>query len=198
MANVHYSEEQTPPLAYDNLDRLDDMEQELGRELSRFQQAQVQQSQGPAYPATFQQTPPLPAAHKPLRMALSAVRDNLDRRTREWRGSAKVVEQSLRQLVAAEEARAQSLADLAHAEAEVARTGQLVTDALAAFDETDRSRDIDPLFEHSQAALEDLDRITNDLSIAQCWCRAAWKQYADALEREQKIRFHIQSVDLDS
>jgi hypothetical protein len=195
MSSVHYSEAQTPPLAYDSIDRLDEMEQELGRELGRFQQqAQFQQNQ----PVQLQQTQPLPAAHKPLRMALSAVRDNLDRRTREWRGSAKVVEQSLRQLIAAEEARAQALADLAHVEADVARTGQLVTDALAAFDESDRSRDIDPLFENSQAALEDLDRITNDLSIAQCWCRAAWKQYADALEREQYIRFHIQSADLDS
>lgn len=133
--------------------------------------------------------------NKPLRMALSAIRDNLDRRTREWRGSAKVVEQSLRQLVAAEQARAAALEELAEIEDAVSRTGQALTEALSSFDETDESKNIDPLFSRSDAALDELDRVTNDLSIAQHWCRSAWKTYSEALEREQLLRQHIQSAD---
>jgi hypothetical protein len=189
MASVQFSGFHAPPLAYAAADAAyaaeaaDDEVMDLGRELGRHSDHQPYANEAP---------------RKPLRMALSAIRENLDRRTREWRGSAKVVEQSLRQLVAAESSRAQALDELRQVEVLVERTGQLVTEALASFDESDQGKDIDPLFEHSQRALDDLDRVTNDLSIAQHWCRTAWRQYAQALEQEQLLRYHIQSSDLAS
>ena len=145
-----------PPLASNSRDWADTIEADLERELTRRTPLQN------VLQAASEQAP----VNKPLRMALSAIRNNLDRRTREWRGSAKVVEQSLRQLVAAEQARTMALQELADIEAEVAHTGRRLTEALASFDETDETKDIDPLFAQSELALEELDRITGDLSIA--------------------------------
>src|ERR1700742_369991 len=108
--------------AYDEAVRTDTLEQDLSAELGR---------------ENFSAHPQLSQVkdRQPLRTALSAIRSNLDQRMREWRGSAKVVEQSLRQLVLAEQARTEALADLEHAEAEVAQSAGVVTQSLAAFDE---------------------------------------------------------------
>ena len=130
---------------------------------------------------------------QPLRTALSAIRANLDQRMRDWRGSAKIVEQSLRQLTAAEQSRSEALADLERIEEEVAQSGGIVTEALAGFDENDDIQNIEPLFERSQRALDDLDRAAGELSIAQEWCRSAWRQYAEALRREQVLRLYLQT-----
>lgn len=171
----------------EEMDWADTIEADLERELARRTPLQ-------SVLAAASAPEPVPA-QKPLRMALSAIRDNLDRRTREWRGSAKVVEQCLRALVAAEQARAAALSELAEIEADVARTGQALTNALASFDEMDENKNIDPLFSQSEAALDDLDRVTTELSIAQHWCRAAWKAYAEALAKEQSLRLNIQSAE---
>lgn len=187
--NHSYEEEAySPPLTSETegSDWVDTIEADLERELARRTPMQS------VLTASAQDAVP---AQKPLRMALSAIRDNLDRRTREWRGSAKIVEQCLRALVAAEQARAAALSELAEIEADVARTGQALTKALASFDETDENKNIDPLFAQSEASLDDLDRVTNELSIAQHWCRAAWKAYAEALAREQSLRLNIQSAE---
>ena len=171
-------------------DWVDTIEADLERELARRTPLQG------VLTSAAEQDPV--AAPKPLRMALSAIRDNLDRRTREWRGSAKIVEQCLRALVAAEQSRAAALTELAEIEADVARTGQALTKALASFDETDENKNIDPLFAQSEAALDDLDRVTNELSVAQHWCRAAWKAYAEALAKEQSLRLNIQSAEWEA
>lgn len=76
-------------IAYDDAVRTDALEQELSVELGR---------------EVFASHPQL-KERQPLRTALSAIRANLDQRMREWRGSAKIVEQSLRQLTAAEQSR---------------------------------------------------------------------------------------------
>ncbi len=133
------------------------------------------------------------SSQKPLRKALSAVREDLDRRTREWRGSAQVVEQTLRQLAAAEQARSIALKALTQIEAEVAITGEALTVALASFDEVDGGRDIDPLFIQSDASLDARDRAASEVAIAQRWCRSAWNIYAEALENERVLRLQIQS-----
>ena len=188
--NTSYGEETySPPATGQTAQRdwADTIEADLERELARRTPLQ----------SVLQDTPQqeLKAANKPLRMALSAIRDNLDRRTREWRGSAKVVEQSLRQLVAAEQARAAALTELADIQSEVARTAEALSQALASFDETDETKNIDPLFAQSQAALDDLDRVATELSISQHWCRSAWKYYSESLENEQAMRLHIQSTE---
>lgn len=188
--NRSYEEEAYSPSLNseaEGTDWVDTIEADLERELARRTPMQ-----GVLTTSTVQSSV---SAQKPLRMALSAIRDNLDRRTREWRGSAKVVEQCLRALVAAEQARATALSELAEIEADVARSGQALTKALASFDEIDESKNIDPLFAQSDAALDDLDRVTNELSIAQHWCRAAWKAYAEALAKEQSLRLNIQSAE---
>lgn len=164
-------------IAYDDAVRTDALEQELSVELGR---------------EVFASHPQL-KERQPLRTALSAIRANLDQRMREWRGSAKVVEQSLRQLTAAEQSRSEALADLERIENEVAQSGSIVSEALAGFDENDDISDIDPLFERSQRALDDLDRAAGELSIAQEWCRSAWRQYAEALRREQVLRLYLQT-----
>jgi hypothetical protein len=185
--NIPFDEESyAPPLAGNSSDWADTIEADLERELARRTplQSVLQHAANEEV-----------SNNKPLRMALSAIRSNLDRRTREWRGSAKVVEQSLRQLVAAEQARSMALQELADVEAEVAHTGRRLTEALASFDESDEAKDIDPLFAQSESALEELDRVTNDLSISQHWCRSAWRHYAEALAKEQEMRLHIQSAE---
>lgn len=167
-------------LAYDEAVHTDSLEQDLSVELGR--------ENFTAHPQLSQFKD-----RQPLRTALSAIRANLDQRMREWRGSAKVVEQSLRQLVLAEQSRTEALADLEHAEAEVAQSAGVVTQSLAGFDEDENIRDIDPLFERSQQALDELERAAGELSIAQEWCRSAAKQYAEALRREQVLRLYIQT-----
>jgi hypothetical protein len=133
------------------------------------------------------------APQKPLRMALSAVREDLDRRAREWRGSAQVVEQTLRQLAAAEQARATALKALAQIEVEVTVTGEALTAALASFDEADEGGDVDQLFVQSDESLDARDRAASEVAIAQRWCRSAWNAYAEALENERVLRLQIQS-----
>jgi hypothetical protein len=132
----------------------------------------------------------------PLRPALSAARENLDTRTREWRASAKAVETAMRQLMTAEHARGDALKALSRAESEVERTAHELTSGLASFDERDESKNIDPLFKLSDDALEELERTTTELSLAQMWCRSTWDAYVAALAREQQLRFEIQAPEL--
>src|SRR4051812_2001864 len=82
------------------------------------------------------------APARPLRMALSAVRETLDERTRDWRASARAVEQTMRQLLSAEHTRGDALRDLDRAQGVVARTSADLTSALAGFDERDGGKDI--------------------------------------------------------
>lgn len=178
MVSIYHDNIQAVPSDYSAEARTDTLEADLGRELGR---------------ETFE-VPVQPVRHQPLRTALSVIRGNLDQRLREWRGSAKVVEQSLRQLGAAEQARAETMAEFERAQAEVRHTTGVLTEVLVGFDESDDVQNIDPLFERSQQALDELDRITGELSIVQEWCRSAWRQYAEALRREQALRFHIQSA----
>ena len=49
--------------------------------------------------------------------------------------------------------------------------------------------------ESSAFTSSDLERIANELAIAQHWCRSAWAAYAEALEQEQLRRRHLQSAD---
>ncbi|BCJ91644.1 hypothetical protein IZ6_23790 [Terrihabitans soli] len=177
MVSVYHDGAEASSFAYDASVHTDTLEQDLSAELGRDNVVPHPQQKD----------------RQPLRTALSAIRINLDQRMREWRGSAKVVEQSLRQLVAAEQARSEALSDLQRIEAEVAHSGGVVTQALAAFDEDEDIRDIDPLFERSQQALDELESAAGELSIAQEWCRSAAKQYAEALRREQVLRLYIQS-----
>ena len=131
---------------------------------------------------------------QPAHAALSAIREDFDSRTQEWRGSARLVEQTLRQLVAAEQDRANALEELARAEAHVGRTGGALTEALASFGETGDSRHLDPCFLDSEAALQNLDRATRDLAVTQHCCRAAWRAYEDALATEQDLRARIKAA----
>lgn len=182
MVGIYHEGVHETSFGYDAAVRTDTLEADIGRELGRQPIASDEDV----------------ASRRPLRSALTAIRTNLDQRMREWRGSAKVVEQSLRQMASAEQARAEALADLNRAEALVAVAGQAVTQALAGFDESDEIPNLEPLFARSQESLDELDRVTSELSIAEVWCRAAWKQYADAVEREHLLRFHIQTNELNS
>ena len=132
----------------------------------------------------------------PLRPALSAVRETLDARTREWRASAKAVETAMRQLMSAEHTRGDALKALSRAQSEIERTASELTAALASFDERDESKNIDPLFKLSDDALEELERTTTELSLAQMWCRSTWDAYVVALVREQQLRLGIQAPDM--
>jgi hypothetical protein len=182
MVSIYHEGVHEAPFGYDAAVRTDTLEEDLGRELGRQQVALNEDG----------------LSRQPLRTALTAIRTNLDQRMREWRGSAKVVEQSLRQMASAEQARSEAIADLDRAEGDVARAGLAVTQALAGFDEASEIPNLDPLFARSQDALDELDRVASELSIAEVWCRAAWKQYADAVEREHVLRFHIQTNELNS
>lgn len=131
-----------------------------------------------------------------LRMALSEIRDDLDRRTRQWRSSAKVVEQTLQQLAIAETRRSEALEALVRIENEVSRTGHALTMALSSFDESGETKNIDPRFAQSEDALLDLDKVTSDLLVAQSVCRAAWLAYSDALASEENLRRDVQIASL--
>ncbi|BCJ91497.1 hypothetical protein IZ6_22320 [Terrihabitans soli] len=136
------------------------------------------------------------AAKPSLRMALSEIRDDLERRTREWRTSAKVVEQTLQQLAIAEGKRSEAFDALLRIEADVAQSGQQLTMALSSFDETGESKNIAPRFAQSEQALLDLDKVTSNLLAAQNCCRFAWNAYADALAAEERLRQDVQIASL--
>jgi hypothetical protein len=181
----HTGESQAVHLSAEQTDWANTIESDLEREMGRstpLQKVLHEAGRGQAE-----------SSPKPLRQALSQVRENLDRRAREWRGSARIVEQTLRQLVAAEQQRNEALRGLADVQSEVERAGRHLSAVLASFDENDASKEIDSYFAQSELAIEALDRAATELSITEHWCRSAWKSYADALDREQALRAQIQS-----
>jgi len=132
----------------------------------------------------------------PLRMALSKVREKLSTHTGEWKRSARAVEQALRQLLSAEQARREALKALESAHSAVERTSQALAIPLNSFDQKDESKNIDPLFRESEEALDELERAANELAVAQLYCRSAWEAYARALEHEQQCRSQLQAPEL--
>jgi hypothetical protein len=127
-----------------------------------------------------------------LRMALSEIRDDLERRTRQWRSSAKIVEQTLQHLAIAEAKRSEAFTAFLHVEQDVAQTGQQLSLAMSKFDETGETKNLTSRFAQSEAALLELDKLTSNLLAAQNCCRAAWTAYADALATEESLRHDVQ------
>lgn len=131
-----------------------------------------------------------------LRLALSEIRDDLERRTRTWRNSAKIVEQTLQHLAIAEAKRAEAYTTLIQIQDEVSRSGQHLALALSSFDETGETKNITPRFAQSETALLDLDKAASDLLAAQNCCRAAWLAYSEALNVEENLRHDVQMASL--
>jgi hypothetical protein len=123
--------------------------------------------------------------------ALSAGREKLGARTGDWKRAARAVEQTLRQLLAAENARREALKVLETAHLNVERTSQALATPLTSFDHKDEMNNIEPLFNRSEEALDELERATEELAIAQMFCRSAWHAYAGALEQEQQCRSQL-------
>jgi len=127
------------------------------------------------------------------RVALSAGREKLGARTGDWKRAARAVEQALRQLLAAEQARREALKVLETAYVNVEQTSQALTTPLTSFDQKGESKNIDPLFRQSEEALDEIERAADELAIAQLFCRSAWDAYARALEQEQQCRSQLQA-----
>ncbi len=128
------------------------------------------------------------------RVALSAGREKLGARTGDWKRAARAVEQALRQLLSAEQARREALKVLETAYLNVEQTSQALTFPLTSFDQKGgETRNIDPLFRQSEEALDEIERAADELAIAQLFCRSAWDAYARALEQEQQCRSQLQA-----
>lgn len=131
-------------------------------------------------------------------VTLSDRRTTLERRTRDWKLSAGYAEQSLRQLMAAQDARVTAIVQLQATANEVERRNRSLTDAITTFDEPDADKDLGPLFGASDAALEALELAIQDLRAAQSWCSVVWNTYREALEAEQLHRMYIDPESLQT
>jgi hypothetical protein len=123
--------------------------------------------------------------------ALSAGREKMVARTGDWKRAARAVEQTLRQLLSAEQSRREALKALEAAQFNVAQTSQALASPLTSFDRKEETKNIEPLFRQSEEALDELERAAEELAIAQLFVRSAWDGYARALEQEEQCRSQL-------
>lgn len=125
---------------------------------------------------------------KPLKAAFLAIREDLERRSREWVTVAHLVEQNRLHLAAAEIERDAAYKLLAEIVPTVEETSRALKSAMEINKDSDVPSDLKSLFDNSDRALERLERVASDLSAQLAWCRSTWEQYSTTVEREKDLR----------
>lgn len=128
---------------------------------------------------------------KPLKAAFLAIREDLERRSREWVTMAHLVEQNRLHLAAAEIERDAAYKLLAEIVPTVEETARALKGAMESNKDSDNPTDLKALFDNSDRALERLERVASDLSAQLAWCRSTWEQYSSTVEREKELRSHM-------
>lgn len=123
--------------------------------------------------------------------AFLAIREDVERRSREWIATAHLVEQSRNYLATAEAERDFGYKTLAEVLPLVEESGRDLKEAMNRAKDGEDVGNIESLFEASDRALECLERVASDLSAQLVWCRTAWEQFEKAHQKEKKLREEV-------
>ncbi len=126
----------------------------------------------------------------PRRIAggFAGVGNDLDRRAREWRNTYRLMEQQRPHLEAAEAERDRLHDALERALAEVKDSNQIFKEAIHRTKEGDVSSDLGPQFARCLDGLDELESVTEALTVNMLNIRTCWEQYARTIIRAQKMR----------
>ena len=126
----------------------------------------------------------------PRRIAggFSGVADDLQHRSRDWRNTFRLMEQQRPHLEAAEGDRDRLHLALEQAVDEVKDSSRIFKEAIERTKEGDVSSDLAPQFARCLTALDELESVSEALTVNMLNIRACWEQYARTVIRAQRMR----------
>ena len=133
-------------------------------------------------------------AGHPIEGGFAAVREDLERRSREGTSMVRLLDQYRQQLETAERERDNAYAELARIVVTVQDTARDFRTATERCKAGDRGADLAGLCARNGAALEDLERIAGTLNSHFLTCRVAWEQYARTIVNAQRLRDELRAA----
>lgn len=126
----------------------------------------------------------------PRRIAggFSGVAEDLERRSRDWRNTYRLMEQQRPHLEAAEADRDRLHDALDHALNEVKDSNRVFKEAIERTKDGDVSADLAPQFARCLTALDELESVSEALTVNMLHIRTCWEQYARTVIRAQRMR----------
>ncbi|HET7411752.1 MAG TPA: hypothetical protein VFJ18_03735 [Pararhizobium sp.] len=126
----------------------------------------------------------------PRRIAggFAGVGHDLDRRSRDWRHTYRLMEQQRPHLEAAEAERDRLHDALDKAVTEVKEGSRIFREAIESTKEGDVSSDLVPQFNRCLTGLDELESVAEALTVNMLNIRTCWEQYARTILRAQKMR----------
>ncbi|MCQ8781628.1 hypothetical protein [Mangrovibrevibacter kandeliae] len=121
-----------------------------------------------------------------------SVKDDLDRRARDWKNMVRLLEQLRPQLEIAESERDKLYSKLGRVVAQAEESGKVLRSALESTKAGEAPGDISNLFAKNLAGLEELENVAENLTSNVLWVRATWEQYAQTVLEAQKLRDELQ------
>lgn len=132
----------------------------------------------------------------PRRIAggFAGVSEDLERRSRDWRNTYRLMEQQRPHLEAAEADRDRLHAALDHAVNEVKDSNRVFKEAIEHTKEGDVSSDLAPQFARCLSALDELESVSEALTVNMLHIRTCWEQYARTVIRAQRMRDELRET----
>ncbi|TPW25953.1 hypothetical protein [Pararhizobium mangrovi] len=116
---------------------------------------------------------------------------DLERRSREWRRTYRLMEQQRPQLESAEAERDRLHELLERTMKEVNEANRIFKEAVERTKQGDVSSDLAPQFDRCQTSLEELENVAETLSANMLAMRSTWEQYARTILKAQKMREEV-------
>jgi len=120
--------------------------------------------------------------------AFASLRDDLERRSRQWVTTVRVLELQHQHLTAAELERDAAYAQLSQVIPVVEEMAGALKAAMDAYKAGKPTRDLDVLFERNEEAINDLEKAALAVSTHFLACRSAWDQYLQSVESAKRLR----------
>lgn len=124
----------------------------------------------------------------PALIAFSDLGKELDRRSRESASMVRLLEQHRRQLAKAEKDRNHAADMLARVIPVVEDTGRKLKIGMESFRPGEDPAQLQTLFTMNARALDELERVAEDLNASAAWNRTCWEQYIASVETAQQMR----------
>ncbi len=118
----------------------------------------------------------------------AAVRDDLERRTRESAHMVRLLEQHRQHLEATEKERDAAYEELARIIPRVEDSARELKTAMGQCKAGELGADLASLWLRNGKALEELENVAANLASRFLWCRSAWEQYAKSIVVAQRLR----------
>ena len=129
----------------------------------------------------------------PIEGGFTAVREDLERRSREWTNMVRLLDQHRQQLEAAEKERDAAYLELARLMPTVQDTARDFKTAMERCKAGERGIDLAGLCARNGAALQDLEKVVGALNSQFLSCRSAWEQYARTVVNAQRLRSEMRA-----